>query len=384
MADRRLLMIPGPIEFEPDVLAALGERTRGHLDPTFIEQFGRAIERSREVFLAGRDAQPFILAGSGTLAMDMAVANVIEEGDSAVVIDTGYFSVRMADVLTRWGARVTSVGGKLGDAPSIDEVSAAIAKNKPKVVTITHVDTSTGVRAPVEAIAKVAREHGALIIVDGVCSIAGEELRQETWGIDISLTASQKAIGVPPGLAMLMVSPRAMEAHRARKKKCASIYLDFAEWLPVMQAYEAKKPYYFATPAVNLIAALDVSLDKISSEGIEYRFKRHQRMANAFRAAWNAMELRLMPVRDELAANTLSAVYYPEGVDATLPAKVGAEGIVIAGGLHPDAKTKYFRVGHMGAISGNDVLSTVGAIERALAKAGYKCDGVSAASKALQ
>ena len=384
MADRRLLMIPGPIEFEPDVLAALGERTRGHLDPTFIEQFGRAIERSREVFLAGRDAQPFILAGSGTLAMDMAVANVIEEGDAAVVVDTGYFSARMADVLTRWGARVTSVGGKLGDAPSLDEIASALKQHKPKVVTITHVDTSTGVRAPVEAIAKVAREHGALVIVDGVCSVAGEELRQEAWGIDIALTGSQKAIGVPPGLALLMVSPRAMEAHKTRKKKLASIYLDFAEWLPVMQAYEAQKPYYFATPAVNLIAALDVSLDKITSEGIEYRFKRHQRMANAFRAAWKAIELRLLPVRDELAANTLSAVYYPEGVDATLPAKIGAEGIVVAGGLHPDAKTKYFRVGHMGSISGNDVLATVGAIERALAKAGYKRDGVSAASKALQ
>lgn len=378
-------MIPGPIEFEPDVLAALGERTRSHLDPTFIEQFGRALERSREVFLAGRDAQPFIVAGSGTLAMDMAVANVIEEGDNALVIDTGYFSSRMADVLTRWGARVESVGGKLGDAPSIDEVSSAIAKHKPKVVTITHVDTSTGVRAPVEAIARVAREHGSLTIVDGVCSIAGEELRQEAWGVDIALTGSQKAIGVPPGLALLMVSPRAMEAYasRARKKKLASIYLDFAEWLPVMQAYEARKPYYFATPAVNLVAALDVSLEKITSEGIEYRFKRHERMANAFRAAWKAMELKLLPVREELAANTLSAVYYPEGVDMTLPAKIGAEGIVVAGGLHPDAKTKYFRVGHMGSIHANDVLATVGAVERALAKAGYKRDGLTAASKAL-
>jgi alanine-glyoxylate transaminase/serine-glyoxylate transaminase/serine-pyruvate transaminase len=236
MADRRLLMIPGPIEFEPDVLAALGERTRGHLDPTFIEQFGRALERSREVFLAGRDAQPFILAGSGTLAMDMAVANMIEEGDSAVVVDTGYFSARMADVLTRWGAKVTSVGGKLGDSPSLDEISTAIASNKPKVVTITHVDTSTGVRAPVEAIAKIAREHGALIIVDGVCSIAGEELRQEAWGIDIALTGSQKAIGVPPGLALLMVSPRAVEVERARKKYLPWDNHDIAGWRAVLQA----------------------------------------------------------------------------------------------------------------------------------------------------
>lgn len=359
-------MIPGPIEFEPDVLAAMGERTRSHLDPSFIEQLGRALERTREVFLAGKDAQPFIIAGSGTLAMDMAIANLVEEGDGAVVIDTGYFSARMADVLQRWGARVTSIGGKLGDAPSIDEISKAIKQHKPKVVTVTHVDTSTGVRTDVESIARVAREHDALIVVDGVCSVGGEVLRQEAWGLDLVLTASQKALGTPPGLAVLVASARAMAA---RRKKVASIYLDFAQWLPVMEAYEARKPLYFATPAVNLVSALDVSLGKLLTEGMDARFARHQRMADAFRAAWRAMELRPLP-REGLAANTLSALYFPSGVDTSLPSKIGAEGIVVAGGLHPEAKTKYFRVGHMGSVSPNDVLATIGAVERALGTGG--------------
>ena len=114
---------------------------------------------------------------------------------------------------------------------------------------------------------------------------------------------------------------------KAKSKKVASIYLDFAQWLPVMEAYEARKPFYFATPAVNLVAALDISLGKLLAEGMEARFARHQKMADAFRAAWSAMELKLLPVRPELAANTLSAVYYPEGIDATFPGKV--QGIVI-------------------------------------------------------
>jgi alanine-glyoxylate transaminase/serine-glyoxylate transaminase/serine-pyruvate transaminase len=290
----------------------------------------------------------------------------------------------MADVLARWGAKVTRVGAPVGDAPSLEAVAEAIRKERPKVVTVTHVDTSTGVRAPVEQVAALAREHGALSIVDGVCSIGGEVLRQEAWGVDLALTGSQKALGVPPGLAILVAGPRALEAYRARKTRVASMYLDFGPWLPVMEAYEARKPYYFATPAVNLVAALDVSLGKILAEGMDARFQRHAKMAGAFRAAWKAMEMRLLPVREELAANTLSAVRYPQGVDASLVARVAAEGAVVAGGLHPAAKTEYFRVGHMGAIDASDVLATVGCIERALAKGGSPRDGVAAASAALR
>lgn len=379
MADRRLLMIPGPIEFEPDVLQTLGERTRSHMDPLFAEQFGRALGRMREVFLAGSDAQPFILAGSGTLAMDTAVANILRPGSNVVVVDTGYFSARMAEIVTRWGGNAIRVGGALGNAPDLQEIQAAIEKHAPTIVTMTHVDTSTGVRAPIEAIAKLARASGALTVVDGVCSVGGEELRQEAWGIDVALTGSQKALGVPPGLAVLVASRRAMEAFEARKNTLASIYLDWKEWLPIMISYEARKPMYFATPAVNLVAALDTSLGQLVAEGMEARFARHQKMANAFRAAWRALELKTLPVREELCANTLSALWLPEGFDPTLAGKIGKEGIVVAGGLHPDARTKYFRVGHMGAISANDVLATVGAVERALGRKG----GLAAANALL-
>jgi alanine-glyoxylate transaminase/serine-glyoxylate transaminase/serine-pyruvate transaminase len=118
-----------------------------------------------------------------------------------------------------------------------------------------------------------------------------------------------KALGVPPGLALLVASSRAMTAWRKRNRKPSSLYLDFAEWLPVMEAYEARKPYYFATPPVNLIMALDVSLSQILAEGMEQRFARHAQLAGAFRAAFRAMELDLLPLRDAVTANTLGAVY---------------------------------------------------------------------------
>nr|WP_171818667.1 alanine--glyoxylate aminotransferase family protein [Pyxidicoccus fallax] len=378
-------MIPGPVEFEPEVLQALAAPTLGHTDPAFITVFGRALKRLREVCLAP-SSQPFVVSGSGTLAMELAGANLVEPGDRALVVNTGYFSDRMAKILERHGAQVTQVGAKPGEAPSADEVETHLARGGFKLMAVTHVDTSTGVLAPVEALVKAGRKHGVLVVVDGVCATAGESFHQDAWGADVYLTASQKAVGVPPGLALLTVSPRAMDAWRKRRTPVASVYADWAEWLPIMEAYEAGKPAYFATPPVNLVCALDVSLGQILAEGMEARFARHQRMARAFRAAWRAMGLRMLPVSDAVTANTLSAVYYPEGVDAALVGRVKGQGIVVAGGLHPELKTRYFRVGHMNRVGPTDVLAAVGAVERALIAAGHRSEpgaAVAAAQTAL-
>jgi alanine-glyoxylate transaminase/serine-glyoxylate transaminase/serine-pyruvate transaminase len=374
-------MIPGPIEIDDAVVRALGRPPKSHLDPEFIESFGRALERVREVFQAPK-GQPFIVAGSGTLAMEMSIANLVEPGDRAVVADIGYFGARMAEILERHGATVTRVSAPPGGVPSKDDVARALVGCK--LLAITHVDTSTAVKNDVRALAALGREHGALVVVDGVCSVGGEELLQDAWGVDVVLTASQKALGAPPGLALVVVSERALAAWQARKHKVASYYADFTSWLPIMQAYEARKPKYFATPAVNLVEALDESLRVLLEDGMPKRVDRHRRNAKAFRAAWKALDLTLLPTSVEHAANTLSAVYYPPGVDAALVGAVRKEGVVIAGGLHPDLGPKYFRVGHMGACPAADVLDAVGAIERALASFGHKPHGVGSAVAAAQ
>jgi alanine-glyoxylate transaminase/serine-glyoxylate transaminase/serine-pyruvate transaminase len=385
MSERTLLMIPGPIELDPEVLRALARPQLGHMDAEVARAFGRVLARAREVFLAP-SAQPFVIAGSGTLAMEIAVANVIDPGDRAVVVNTGYFGDRMRAILERLGARVEEVRAPLGEVPDPAAIERAVARAPTRVVTVTHVDTSTGVRAPVEAVARLAREQGALTVVDGVCAVGGEELRQDAWGVDVCLTASQKALGAPPGLALVMAGPRALAARRAKKLPVASLYLDQLEWLPIMEAYERGAPQYFATPPVNLILALDVSLGQLLDEGVEPRVARHARQAAAFRAACRALGLAMLPARDAIAASTLSAFYYPAGIDATLVGRMRAEGIAIAGGLHPDARTKYFRVGHMGAMQASDLLAAVGALERALAAGGHKLDfgaGLAAAQAVL-
>lgn len=387
MKKRNLLMIPGPIEFDPAVLAEMGAPTTSHLAPNFIEAFGQALERMREVFLCP-EGQPFVLAGTGTLAMDSAGANLVEPGDRALVVNTGYFSDRFGAILERYGAQVTQLRVAPGDRPGLEQVEAALKEGQYKLLTITQVDTSTGVLADVQGAARLARQQEIICLVDGVCSVAGEELRMTEWGVDLALTASQKAIGVPPGLALLVAGPRAMEAFQKRKKPVLNYYADWTNWLPVMQAYEARKPSYFGTPAVNLIFALSVSLGMILAEGMPERFARHAWLSQACKAGMQALGLDQVPVTPQVAANTMTAPRFPEGVvGADFLAAANRAGVTLAGGLLPAIRAQYFRIGHMGEVKAGDVLAVVGAVESALASCGYSFEagkGLAAAMSILQ
>lgn len=366
MKSRKLLMIPGPIEFEPKVLQALGAPTTSHVAPNFIESFGNCIELMRKVWLTST-GQPFVVAGTGTFAMDMAASNLIEPNDNVLVISTGYFGERFAEISKRYGANVTILASEVGNVVALDDIEKALSAKKYKLMTITHVDTSTGVLVDPKPIAELAKKYNVLSILDGVCSVAGEEIQQEKWGIDVVLTASQKAIGVPPGLALLVVSQKAMEIFKNRKTPVGNYYADFNNWLPIMQAYENRKPSYFGTPPVNLIAALEVSLQQIVAEGMEQRFLRHQKIATAFREAMITLGLKLLPVHKNLSANTLTAVYFPENIaGSTFLGNISKNDVILAGGLLPSHKTLYFRVGHMGSVNNNDIIAVIAAIESAL------------------
>jgi alanine-glyoxylate transaminase/serine-glyoxylate transaminase/serine-pyruvate transaminase len=372
MKNRTLLMIPGPIEFEPKVLAAMGQPTTSHLAADFIDAFSRALQNMRYVF-ESPSGQPLVLAGSGTLAMDCAAANLVEPGDRALVVDTGYFSERFASILERYGAQVTRITAPPGGRPNLEQVKTALEADTYKLMTITHVDTSTAVMAEVQQLAALGRQSDLLVIVDGVCSVAGEQLKMDEWGVDLALTASQKAIGVPPGLALLMIGPHAMAAFQKRVTPVMNYYADWTNWLPVMQAYEARKPSYFGTPPVNLVFALDVSLGQILAEGMPKRIARHIAISQACKAGIQALGLTQLPLQPEFAAHTLTAPRFPLGVNGSdFLARVLEAGVTLAGGLLPLIRSEYFRIGHMGAVTLADVLATLSAIETALAGCGYE------------
>lgn len=355
MSDRPLLMIPGPIEVSDAVRDAAGGPPPGHLAPALIEAFGASLGMLRRVWRASSDSQPFVLPGSGTSAMDSAVQNLCERGHRALLVNTGYFSDRMAEMLRRRGVTVTEVKAQPGEAPDAELVRGALASDRFDLLFATHVDTSTAVRVDAEGYARAAREHGVLSVFDGVCATAAERFEMEAWGADVYLTASQKAIGLPPGLAMLVASPRAMKAREALTV-APTMSVDWHCWLPVMRAYEERRPAYFATPATGLIRALAVGLGEIlggdddPARAMSARFALHERGAAAFRRAWRELGLTAVPQRPALLSNTLSALYYPAGVGPELLGEIAARGVVVAGGLHPELAPRYFRVGHMGHV----------------------------------
>jgi alanine-glyoxylate transaminase/serine-glyoxylate transaminase/serine-pyruvate transaminase len=387
MSTRPLLMIPGPVEISPAVLAACSGPPPGHLSPPVMAAFSSALGRMRAVWRSTDDSQPFVVAGSGTTAMDMAAANLVEVGDSVLVVHTGFFSDRMAEMLRRRGARVCSVSAPPGGVPETEEVAEALDDMKregspAQALFATHVDTSTGVRIDPEPLARLARQHGALSVFDGVCATGGQRFEMAAWDADVYLTGSQKAIGLPPGLALLVASPRAL-ARRNALRASVPMGLDWLEWQPVMKAYEEKRPAYFATPATPLILGLDVALGEILEHGVEARWAAHARVACAITAAWNTLGLLPVPVEPRFQAHTLSALKYPAGVDASLVGKIAAHGVTVAGGLHPEIRNTYFRVGHMGyAITRPDMLlCTVDAVEAGLSECGHKVErGVAVAA----
>jgi alanine-glyoxylate transaminase/serine-glyoxylate transaminase/serine-pyruvate transaminase len=387
MSDSRpLLMIPGPVEISPAVREAFGGPPPGHLAPRVIEAFGASLEMMRRVWQAAASSQPFVVAGGGTVAMDMAAANLVEPGERALVVITGFFSDRLAEMLRRQGADVIEVRAGVGDAPASDAVRDALDSARPpcKALFATHVDTSTGVRLDPLPLAALARERGLLSVFDGVCATAAEPFDMEGWGADVYLTGSQKAIGLPPGLALMVVSGAALDAREARRATAPPMYLDWREWLPIMRAYEAREPAYFSTPATNLVLALEVGLREILAGGMRSRFDLHGRAGRAMRAAWRGMGLALVPTREELAANTLSAIKLPPRVDPSVVGEILAQGVIVAGGLHPAIRNTYFRVGHMGyAATQPDMLyRTVMAIGIALRERGVAVDPDSAVAAA--
>ena len=349
-------MIPGPTPVRDDVLAALGSPVRSHTSQENAASM-RRVAAGLRACVGSAGARVHVFAGSGTLAMEAAVANHVAAGERMVVCSQGYFGDRFAEIGEALGVEVSVVGAPWGQRVDPAALRAACASGRPPaVVTITHVDTSTGVLADCEALAEAARESGAVVVLDGVCATGGIAESMDAWGVDVVLTGAQKALAVPPGLAILAVSSRARERREALGR-IPAYYADLRRWDPVVD----EPTRYFSTHATGMVRALEVSLDAIAAEGLERRFARHARVAAGIRAGFAA--LGLVPfTAPEALAPTLSALRVPDGVDeAALRAGMAERGVVVAGCLGPFAG-KGIRVGHMGEVG-------MAEVERTLAKA---------------
>ncbi|EED23967.1 aminotransferase, class V, putative [Talaromyces stipitatus ATCC 10500] len=346
------LLIPGPIEFDDAVLQSMSHYAESHVGPAFVRTFGESLTLLRKLFQTTDPAsQPFIISGSGTLGWDIVASNLIERGEEALVLHTGYFGDSFAAALETYGAKATQLKAPIGDRPSLAEIEEALKQKQYKLITITHVDTSTGVLSDIKAVSELVHRVSpdTLVVVDGVCSVGCEEIDFDAWGLDVVLTASQKAIGCPPGLSILMLSGRAINVFKTRKTPPASYYASIANWQPIMQNYEAGKPSYFATPPTQLVHALHTTLSSITSRPMSERFAIHAKTSDKVKAAVAALGLTQLATKPENQAHAMTAIRLPEGVTAPeiLPGLL-KRGVVFAGGLHKAIAPTYIRFGHMG------------------------------------
>lgn len=363
MKTRKLVMIPGPTPVVRSIQDQMGRETVAFGDPAFVKDFKELLEDLKILFKCSGEV--FVVAGTGTMGMEMAIANTTKRGDNILIVSHGYFGDRFVELCKRKGLNADILSSEWGEIVPVEKIEEKLKEKKYAAITVTHVDTSTGVCAPVDEIGKVLKNYpDTMYIVDGVCATAGEPEYVDDMGIDVLLTGSQKAFGVAPGLTMLWVSNKAME-RRKNLGEISEYYIDFDKWLPIM-----KNPSkYYATPAVNLIWALKESVRIIKEEGIENRYERHKKVAKAMRPALEGLGFKILAKEDHRAV-TLSNLIYPEGIDdVKFRGLLAEEGIAVAGGLGPYAG-KMFRLGHMGNIDKHDLVSVIATIERALFRAG--------------
>jgi alanine-glyoxylate transaminase / serine-glyoxylate transaminase / serine-pyruvate transaminase len=374
----RILLGPGPSMIPPRVIRAMAAPTLSHLDPDFVKIMDDVRTRLHRLFRADHDAFTIAISGTGTSAMEAAVANSVREGTRVVVVVTGYFADRLAQMCERYGGRVRRVEVEWGRAADPQQLRDELRRERADIVCFVHAETSTGVRNPAQELARLAREHEALSVADMVTSLGGHPVEMEKWAVDLAYSCTQKCVGAPSGLAPIAIAGPA----RARTFKCRSFYLD----LNLLEDYWLNRKYHH-TMSASLIYALREALLMIDEEGLEARWARHERHHHVLAAGLNAMGLALLPPAAERLW-TLNAVRVPDGIDEASVRRMLLHtfNIEIGAGLGPLAG-KIWRVGLMGASSTpHTLLLFLGALEAALAAHGRRVPagaGVAAAAAAL-
>lgn len=360
---KNYLLTPGPTPLPPQVCEAMSRPIIHHRTPQFQAILKEAAEGLKYVFQTGGDV--FILTSSGTGAMEAAVANLLSPGDTALAIQGGKFGERWTELCQAYGITAEVINVEWGKAVDPAEIEKKLKANpKIKAVFTTFCETSTGVVTDIEAIGKIVKDSGAVLVVDAISGLGAIDLKTDAWSVDVCVSGSQKGLMLPPGLAFISVSQKAWGLISASKSP--RYYFDLKE---AKKAFEkADTPF---TPAITLIIALNEALKMMKQEGLENIFLRHKKMADATRAAAKALGLELFA--PSAASDVVTAVKVPAGIDGEKLVKAMRDtyGVTIAGG-QAELKGKVFRFAHMGFMEEFDIIAGLSCLEKVLAQMGYK------------
>ena len=380
----RILLGPGPSNVHPRVQQAMAAPMVGHLDPYFVKIMDDTVDLLRYLFRT-QNRLTFPISGTGSAGMEASFCNFLEPGDTVVIGVNGVFGERMVDNAARCGAEVIPVTAEWGKIVTPEAIETALkSRKKVKMLALVHAETSTGVLQPLVEASQLAKQYGALFMVDTVTSLGGQEVAVDDWGIDICYSGTQKCISCPPGLSPFTANQKAMDVLQARKSKGNSWYLDLA----LLSAYWGTGRVYHHTAPVTMIYALHEALALIAEEGLENRLKRHQKNAGALRAGLEAIGIMLHAEAGH-RLNSLTSIRIPIGVDDLRVRQklLNEYNIEIGGGLGP-LKGKIWRIGLMGESSTEEnVFFLLYALEKILQAEGYRLEtgaGVTAAIQVLK
>ncbi len=368
------LFTPGPTPIPSDALLAMAQPIDYHRSEDAIALIKDVLEKLKHVFQTENDV--LFLTSSGTGAMEGAVANLLCRDDKVIVIRSGKFGERWAEICEAYGIKVIPIDVAWGDSATPETVKSKLtAYPNVKAVFATLCETSTGALHDIEALARLTQSGPTLLVVDAVSALGADDLQMDNWGVDVVVSCSQKGLMTPPGLAFAALNRRAWEA--AELSNLPKYYFDFRK--AHQRGLEGSVPY---TPAITLLTALQCALNHICAEGIRNTIARHKRLALATRSAIKAIGLPLFATSP---ANTLTSIRLPEEIDGKTFVKMMREkhGITYAGG-QGDLSGKILRIAHLGWMNENDVIVAISAFERGLAEIGYDVSlgaGVAAAQE---
>jgi aspartate aminotransferase-like enzyme len=350
------LMTPGPTQVPPAVLGALAQPVMHHRTPQYARMLATVRKRLGEVFQTSGEV--LVLSGTGTAAMEAAVTNLHRRGDTAIVIQGGKFGERWAELTRAFGLEAVVLDVPWGESVEPAAVAAALERHpRARTVLATLVETSTATAHDLQGIGRAMRDSGALLVVDAVSGAGAQECRTDAWGVDVLVSASQKGLMLPPGLAFVTLSERARKA--VEGEALPRYYLDLRKYLKAHA--KDQDPW---TGSVALLAGLQVAADRLLAEGMEGVWRRHRKLAAACRAAVEALGLRVYSKRP---SDVVTAALVPEEIDGAALVKTIRDelGVGLAGGQ--DAlKGRIVRIGHLGYVDEADLILAIGALERGL------------------
>jgi serine---pyruvate transaminase len=375
---KKRLFTPGPTPVPETVMLKMAEPIIHHRNPEFGEILTRVHQNLQYLF---QTVQPVIvLTCSGTGGVESSFVSLFSPGDTIITANGGKFGERWVKMPKAYGLNVVELKIEWGKGVTPDQIAAALKEHpEAKAVYVVHSETSTGTATDVKAIAKVIRENStALVCVDGITAVGAHEMKFDEWGLDVCVTGSQKGLMIPPGLAFIALSKRAIDAMET--SKLPKFYFDLRKALKSWQSNDT--PW---TPAVSLIIGVDAALQMLRAEGIENIWKRHERLANGIRAGVTALGLKLF---SDSASFAVTPVWLPAGVEWKAFNKIlkSKYGITIAGG-QDDYAGKIFRLSHLGYYDEFDMVTMITALEMTLKECGYAFElgtGVQAVIKSFQ